>query len=106
MNAIEIQGLTKRYQDFQLDNVNLTLPEGCILGLAGENGAGKSTTIRCLMGAARPDAGQLRVLGADVNSPAFTEVKQDIAVVLDSVGFPTMLTPRDVGKIMAGVYKN
>lgn len=106
MNAIEIQGLTKRYKDFQLDNVNLTLPEGCILGLAGENGAGKSTTIRCLMGAARPDAGQLRVLGADVNSPAFTKVKQDIAVVLDSVGFPAMLTPRDVGKIMAGVYQN
>ena len=51
-NAIEIRGLTKRYKDFSLDNLDLSLPYGCVLGLAGENGAGKSTTIRLKIGRA------------------------------------------------------
>lgn len=46
MNALEIKNLTKSYPDFTLDNLNLTLPSGCIMGLVGENGAGKSTTIK------------------------------------------------------------
>ena len=45
MYAIEINGLTKEYKDFKLDNITLKLPSGCIMGLVGENGAGKSTTI-------------------------------------------------------------
>ena len=51
MNAIELRGLTKRYQDFTLDHVDLTLPSGCIMGLIGENGAGKSTTIQLILNA-------------------------------------------------------
>ena len=50
-NAIEIKGLTKHYKDFSLENLDLTLPAGCVLGLVGENGAGKSTTIRLIMDA-------------------------------------------------------
>ena len=49
MNAIEIRDLEKHYPGFTLDRVNLTLPSGCILGLVGENGAGKSTTIRLIL---------------------------------------------------------
>ena len=64
MNAIELKGLEKRYRDFDL-KLDLTLPGGCILGLVGENGAGKSTTIRLLLGMARPDAGTIRVLGQE-----------------------------------------
>ena len=45
MNALEIKGLTKAYRDFRLDSLDLVLPSGCIMGLIGENGAGKSTTI-------------------------------------------------------------
>ena len=63
MNAIEIRGLTKVYKDFTLDNLNLTLPSGCILGLVGENGAGKTTTIRMLLGMTTPDSGTATVLG-------------------------------------------
>ena len=44
MNAIEIRDLSKSYKDFNLEHLNLTLPGGCIMGLVGENGAGKSTT--------------------------------------------------------------
>ena len=59
MNAIEIKNLSKRYQGFSLEGLNLTLPSGCIMGLVGENGAGKSTTIRLLTGIMRPDEGEI-----------------------------------------------
>ena len=45
-NAINIRGLSKTYKDFSLKDVNLSLPKGSIMGLIGENGAGKSTTIK------------------------------------------------------------
>ncbi|MBS5726118.1 MAG: ATP-binding cassette domain-containing protein, partial [Clostridiales bacterium] len=46
MDAIEIKDLCKSYSGFQLDHLHLTLPSGCIMGLIGENGAGKSTTMK------------------------------------------------------------
>ena len=49
MNALEIRNLTKAYPGFTLDNLNLMLPRGCIMGLIGENGAGKSTTIKLIL---------------------------------------------------------
>ncbi|MFR5795698.1 MAG: ATP-binding cassette domain-containing protein [Christensenellales bacterium] len=60
MNAIELNHVAKRYGDFALEDVNLTLPQGCVLGLIGENGAGKSTLIRMMLGACRPDGGEVR----------------------------------------------
>ena len=65
-NAIEIKGLTKHFPGFALEGLDLTLPSGCILGLIGENGAGKSTTIKLLLGMLKPDAGSASVLGADI----------------------------------------
>ena len=53
MNAIELNHVAKRYGDFALEDVNLNLPQGCVLGLIGENGAGKSTLIRMMLGACR-----------------------------------------------------
>lgn len=105
MNAIEIKGLTKHYDGFSLDNISFTLPMGCILGLAGENGAGKSTTIRCILNAVRPDAGDIQVLGRS-NQTDFTHTKEDIGVVLDNVSFPNALTARQVGKVMSKTYQN
>ena len=105
MNAIEIKGLTKSYKDFRLDNLNLTLPAGCIMGLVGENGAGKTTTIRMLLGMTQPDSGTATVLGCPIGLDMRT-VKEDIGVVLDEVGYPACLTTKQVGKIMAGAYKN
>lgn len=104
MNAIEIQGLEKHYGDFSL-RLDLELPEGCILGLIGENGAGKSTTIRALLGMLRPDAGSIRVLGHD-NRRDFAPVREEIGVVLDETGFPECLTAEQLGRVMAGIYRN
>jgi ABC-2 type transport system ATP-binding protein len=61
--AIELSGVSKKYRYFTLDNINLELPQGQIMGLIGANGAGKSTTIRILMGLVHQDSGEVRVLG-------------------------------------------
>ena len=57
MNALEIRSLTTRRGDFALQGLDLTLPAGCIMGLIGENGAGKSTTIRLILNGLRRDGG-------------------------------------------------
>jgi ABC-2 type transport system ATP-binding protein len=62
-NAIELQNVSKRYSDFYLDNLSLQLPVGQVMGLVGVNGAGKSTTLRLLMGLIQPDTGSVDVLG-------------------------------------------
>ena len=104
-NAIEVCGVCKRYGDFAMEDVSLTLPQGCVLGLVGENGAGKSTLIRMMLGACRPDAGDVRVLGhAADRSAAFADVKQDVGVVLDEDCLPDELTAPQVGSFMRCIY--
>lgn len=89
MNAIELKQVKKRYGDFALNDVNICLPQGCVLGLIGENGAGKSTLIRMMCGMCKPDGGEVVVLGERAGrSAAFTRVKQDIGVVLDEACLP------------------
>ena len=106
MNAIEIRGLCKRYKDFSLENLNLDLPYGCVLGLVGENGAGKSTTIRLIMDALERDGGTVSVLGADNQSKEFLNLKEDVGVVLDETFVPEVINAKQLGKIMAGTYRN
>lgn len=106
MNAIEIKGLTKRYKDFSLEGLDLTLPMGCVLGLVGANGAGKSTTIRLIMDAMERDGGTVEVLGVDNKSQEFQKVKEEVGVVLDETCVPEFITARQLGKIMADTYRN
>ena len=82
MNALEIKGLTKSYTGFTLDHIDLALPCGCIMGLIGENGAGKSTTIRLILNMIRRDSGTITILGKD-NRGEMKMTKEDIGVVLD-----------------------
>ena len=106
MNAIEIKGLEKHYDGFRLGGFDLTLPSGCIMGLVGENGAGKSTTIKLIMDAIGRDAGEISVLGVDNRSAGFRDIKENIGVVLDEAYFPEVMSARNVGKVMALTYKN
>ena len=102
MNALEIKNLTKSYPGFKLDNLNLTLPSGCIMGLIGENGAGKSTTIKLILDMIHKDSGTISIFGKD----NVELTKEDIGVVMDEVGIPECLTTVQVGKIMKNTFKN
>ena len=105
MNAIELNHIQKSFPGFAIRDLSLTVPSGTICGLVGENGAGKSTTIRLLMNALRPDGGTAKVLGVDAASPEFRDVKEDVGVVMDEAYYPETLTAVQVGKVMAGTYK-
>ncbi len=102
--ALELSGVCRSFGDFSLQDVSFTLPTGCILGMIGENGAGKSTTIRLILGALHRDAGTLRVLGEDPAAPAFAARKEDLGVVLDEPCFPEPLTARQIGRILSAAY--
>jgi len=105
MNALEIKNLTKTYLGFTLDNLNLTLPSGCIMGLIGENGAGKSTTIKLILDMIHKDSGSVTILGKD-NGDSIELTKEDIGVVMDEVGIPECLTVKQVGKVMKNTFHN
>ena len=103
MNALEMKNVTKSYHGFLLDNLNLTLPSGCIMGLIGENGAGKSTTIKLILDMIHRDSGSITIFGKD-NRSNLKSLKQDIGVVLDDVGIPECLTAKQVEKIMRSMF--
>lgn len=105
MTALEIRNLTKSFKDFRLDNLNLTLPSGCIMGLIGENGAGKSTTIKLILDMLHKDGGSIKILGED-NEKNIMLLKEDVGVVMDYVGLPELLTAKQIGKIMKNTFKN
>lgn len=105
MNAIEIKGLCKRYNRFSLKGIDLTLPRGCIMGLIGENGAGKSTTIKLLLDIIKKDKGCIRIFGKEMTADA-VDIRNDIGAVLDEPCFPEMLKAVQINKIMKNIYKN
>lgn len=103
MNALEIHGLTKQRGSFALQGLELTLPAGCIMGLIGENGAGKSTTIRLILDSLRRDSGTVAVYGKDNRALTALE-RENIGVVLDEVGLPEYLNAAQIGRMMAGIF--
>ena len=103
MNALELHGLEKHYPDFTLGPIDLELPGGTVCGLIGENGAGKSTTIKLILDMIDGDAGTVKLFGQEGITPL---AKADIGVVLGGEGIPTCLTAPQVGKVMAGIYPN
>ena len=105
MNALEIKNLTKSFKDFRLDDLSLTLPSGCIMGLIGENGAGKSTTIKLILDIIHKDQGSIKILG-EYNDKNIALTKEDVGVVLDEVGLPECLNAKQVGKVMKNSFKN
>lgn len=105
MNAIEIKNLTKSFLGFTLNNLNLTLPGGCILGLIGENGAGKSTTIKLILDIIHKDSGSITILGRD-NTENILLTKEEVGVVMDEIGLPECLTVKQIGNVMAHTFRN
>ncbi len=104
-NVLEIRNLSKKYNEFELKNINLKLPKGMIMGLIGENGAGKSTTIKAILNIINRDCGEIKIFGLD-NKENEKVVKEDIGVVLDDSSLSNYLNPVDINKIMKNIYKN
>lgn len=105
MNALELHNVELRYPDFTLGPLDLVVPGGTVCGLIGENGAGKSTTMRLILQMLEPDKGSIRIFGQDIRTMATCQ-REDVGVVLGSEGIPTCLTTPQVGKVMAGIYPN
>ena len=102
-NAIEIKGVTKKYDGFTLDNISFDVPRGSIMGFIGQNGAGKTTTIHGILNIIPIDAGEIRVLGMD-HLQQEQQIKERIAVVFDEMPFHDLFTAAEMGRIFKGLY--
>jgi len=102
-NALAVCGLTKRYPGFLLNEVSFTVPRGTIVGLIGENGAGKSTTIKAILNLIKKDAGQIEILGKKEQEIDF-DTRNRIGVVFDKHNFPASMSPNHLGKLLETVY--
>lgn len=103
-NAIEISGLTKHYDGFTLDNVSFSVPVGSIMGFIGQNGAGKSTTIKAILNIIGVDGGEIKLLGKDYIKDEY-EVKSQIAAVFDELPFYDKFNAVQINTLFRGLYK-
>ncbi len=101
-NALRVSGLTKTYKDFVLDHVSFTVPNGSIVGLIGENGAGKSTTINAALGLIQKEDGTVTILEKEELDE---DVKEQIGVVFDGSNYPEILSPRKLNRVMKNIYR-
>lgn len=102
--ALEVVDVSKKYEGFALEQVNIKLPRGYIMGFIGENGAGKTTTIKLILDLIKRDAGRISVLGKD-NLTELNQVKEHLGVVMEDSYFPDNLTAVNVNSICKNIYK-
>ncbi|MBF1276613.1 ABC transporter ATP-binding protein [Parvimonas micra] len=100
--AIEIKDLVKQFDNFKLGPINLTIPKGTIVGYIGQNGAGKSTTIKLLLGLLNKDSGEIKIL--DEINPSSIGLKDKLGIVFDDLLVPEEMTLIDVEKFCSRVY--
>ena len=99
-DALTMSGLTKTYKDFVLDGVSFSVPSGSIVGLIGENGAGKSTTISATLGLIQKEAGSVSVLGKEELE---NEKRDKVGVVLTGSNYPEILSPKNLNRFLKNI---
>ena len=104
-NILEIKNLSKKYKEFELKDINFSLPKGVIMGFVGENGAGKTTTIKSILNLIKKDSGEIKIFGSKLEDNE-KEIKENIGVLLDDSFLSEYLSPVDLNKIMKNIYKN
>lgn len=103
-NLIEVRGLVKRYKDLTaVDNLDLDVKKGRILGLLGPNGSGKSTTINCILSLLKKDSGSVKIYGKEMSPNAY-DIKEKIGVVFQDVGVYDELTVYENIDYFCGLY--
>lgn len=102
-SALTVSGLTKKYKEFTLSDMSFEVPRGTIVGLIGENGAGKSTTINAILGLIQKDAGTITILGKQEQEIDFV-TRNQIGVVFDRNNFPNGLTPKELNGLLKNIY--
>lgn len=101
--AIEVNKLNKTYDDFKLQDISFKVECGTIMGIIGENGAGKSTIIKGILNLINLDSGEIKILGKDIKSDD-SLIKNNIGVVFDESYFHDNLNIKDISKIMKNIY--
>ena len=101
---LRIEHLTKNYKSFSLD-CTMEVKPGCVTGLIGQNGAGKSTTFKAALGLVRPDGGTIRILGRDIRDFGAKD-RQKLGVVLSDSGFSGYLTVADTVPVLGSLYED
>lgn len=104
-NILEIKGLNKSYDGFALENVSFSLPKGYIMGFVGENGSGKTTTIRSILNMAKLDSGKITVFGLDSVSDTIA-IKERLGVVFDSLYLAEHLNVKQIEQQLKPFYKD
>ena len=99
---LRIENLRKSYDTFRLD-CSMEVLSGRVTGLVGQNGAGKSTTFKAVLGLIRPDGGRIEILGKD-SAQFGAKDKEKLGVVLSNAGFSGYLTIKDIVPVMASLY--
>ena len=102
---LEVINLTKNYQDFNLKQINIKLPKGKIIGLIGENGSGKTTTIKAILNLMDYDKGSIKIFSKDSRNLTKRE-REQIGIVLDDSFFSPILNVNDINKLMKDFYSN
>lgn len=103
-NVIEIRGLVKTYKKIRaVDNLDLDVKKGSILGLLGPNGSGKSTTINCLLALIKKDSGSIKIYGKEM-TPESYDIKKKIGVVFQDIGVYEELNVYENIDYFCGLY--
>jgi len=104
-NILEIKGLNKTYEGFALRDVSFSLPRGYIMGFVGENGSGKTTTIRSILDMAKFDSGKISVFGLDSVKDTIA-IKEKLGVVFDSLYIADNLNVKQIEQQFKPFYKD
>lgn len=103
-NAIVVKNLSKKYDGFLLDNISFQIPYGSITGFVGENGAGKSTTIKSILGLLKRDGGEIQILNRTPDE-SNNSWKEEIGVVFDDCNYPGDLKIPDIHNMLKHIYR-
>ena len=104
-SALILKNVNKKYEksNFAIKNISFSIPEGSIVGFIGENGAGKSTTMNCILNVIRRDSGTIEIFGREMTDEDI-DIRENIGVVYDSNNFPEYLTAKQLADILGRIY--